>query len=239
MPVISASRMAWRCGVGYEDQWWLETASVTARKPVDVRHRFGTVWDKVWSLTGSGGVVAFTEGSHIWILRGRRGVHLRRVKGLRFLAADGRKIAALRGDGTCWVLLSNGSVARRLRLAGGAGSDFLFRGNTMVVLKARRLQIYDSRTGRLRQTWPVGTSGYAEVLGDVRGRFVTYISGIAVHVLEIKTGRDVVLELPNEIGPAYARLLPTGLAYGYNEGYAMQPAVVGFVPQAELEALFR
>jgi hypothetical protein len=65
------------------------------------------------------------------------------------------------------------------------------------------------------------------------------MAGIAIHVLRLSDGRDVVLRLPNEAGPGDAALVPQGLYYSYNQAYSARPGRIGFIPIEKLLAHLR
>jgi len=48
-----------------------------------------------------------------------------------------------------------------------------------------------------------------------------------------------VIDTRNATEPVFARLVPSGLFYSFNESYAKQPGRLAFVPRADLERALR
>jgi hypothetical protein len=44
-----------------------------------------------------------------------------------------------------------------------------------------------------------------------------------------------VIDTPNATAPVFARFVPRGLFYAYNEAYAQRPGRLVFVPRAQVE----
>lgn len=63
-----------------------------------------------------------------------------------------------------------------------------------------------------------------------------YVSGVAVHLLDLSTRSDVVLALPRQGRSIDVDLTPDGLFYGYEAPYTRQPGRLGFVPLDALRA---
>ena len=90
--------------------------------------------------------------------------------------------------------------------------------------------------GRPVATWPVRRgSGPSPELVDGRGELAAYVVGAAVHVLRLSDGRAIVIDTPNATGPVFARFVPDGLFYSFNESYEKRPGRLAFVARAELE----
>jgi dipeptidyl aminopeptidase/acylaminoacyl peptidase len=236
-PVVSGNRLAWICHTPNANEGrWLDIATTAAAHGVTgVRGKYGDAL----TLAGGGSVLAFTADRGVWSITGRRAILAHPWRDLRLIAADGRWIAVTHTTGALSLLRANGDVSRTLHFPRNRVSDIALGGNTLVTIENKHLQIRDAGTGRLRSSWPVGAGGSSAQLEDVRGELVAYVSGIAIHILNLSTGHDLVLGLPNEAGPAHARLIPSGLVYSYNEAYAAIAGVVGFVAQSELITLLR
>jgi hypothetical protein len=77
--------------------------------------------------------------------------------------------------------------------------------------------------------------GPAPELEAAQGDLAAYVVGAAVHVLRLSDGREIVVDTPNATDPAFARFVPSGLFYAFNESYAKRPGRLVFVPRPELE----
>jgi Tol biopolymer transport system component len=231
-PAIAGARLAFVCGAKPR----IQTATITARRPVSVGGRY-QYWS-VGELGRAGALLTFANGRSVWKIVGTRAKLVRRIPDLRFVRSDADSIAVVGRDRTCWFLRQNGTVVRHYRLRSEPIDDFVFAGTTLVTLTNETLRIYNAANGRLRRSWPVGRGGQERALEDIRAGILVYVSGIALHVLKIRTGQDVVLGLPNEAGPVHARLTATGLVYSYNQAYARRPGLVGFISLAALDNLF-
>ena len=70
---------------------------------------------------------------------------------------------------------------------------------------------------------------------DGREGLAAYVVGAAVHVLRLSDGREIVIDTPNATGPVFARFVPNGLFYSFNESYAERPGRLAFVARSDLE----
>jgi len=109
-------------------------------------------------------------------------------------------------------------------------------GPRLVVLQRRRLVVLDVGTARRLAAWPVQIGfGSGPVLEGAAGDLAVYVVGAAIHVLRLSDGRDVVIDTPSATEPVFARLVPSGLFYAFNEAYAKRPGRLVFVANSELE----
>jgi hypothetical protein len=135
-------------------------------------------------------------------------------------SVDSGRIAVLRADGTVGVYDASGKLL--LEVAPKSAREVALRGNDLLILtKTRSLEIYDSRSGALRRSWPVpkgaatldayaGLAAYADhpVYSGQRFR---------VHVLQLTTGKDVVVGTGTEGLPRRdVQLEAPGLVYAKN-----------------------
>jgi WD40 repeat protein len=235
-PAVAGARFAFMCADPASIKSRISTGTATARRSVSVGGHYQ--YSFVDQLDRSGVLLTFANGRNVWKVAGARATLVRRMPDLRFVRSDAHRIAVLGKGGILWLLRPNGTVVRRYRLGSEPIEDFAFAGNSVVTIARETIRIYDATTGRLRNNWPVGRGGHRRALEDIRAGMLVYVSGIALHVMKINTGQDIVLGLPNEAGPVHARLTATGLVYSYNQAYAIRPGVVGFVPRSALNALF-
>ena len=77
--------------------------------------------------------------------------------------------------------------------------------------------------------------GPAPELEGARGDLAAYVVGAAVHVVRLSDGREIVIDTPNATEPVFARFVPSGLFYSFNESYRSRPGRLVFVSRLELE----
>jgi hypothetical protein len=75
----------------------------------------------------------------------------------------------------------------------------------------------------------------APELEDAQGDLAAYVVGAAIHVLRFSDGREIVIDTPNATEPVFARFVPGGLFYSFNESYHKRPGRLVFVARPELE----
>ncbi len=147
---------------------------------------------------------------------------------------DAGRIAVLREDKAVSVLSPGGGVHTftfgRSRILGAA-----LDGPRLVVLQSRQLTMLDLGRGR-RTVWPVRRGfGPAPELEDTQGGLVAYVVGVAIHILRLFDGREIVVDTPKATEPVFARFVPSGLFYSFNESYASRPGRLVFVRRDEVE----
>ena len=77
--------------------------------------------------------------------------------------------------------------------------------------------------------------GPAPELEGVQGDLAAYVVGAAVHVVRLSDGREIVIDTPHATEPVFARFVPSGLFYSFNESYAKRAGRLVFVARPELE----
>jgi Tol biopolymer transport system component len=148
---------------------------------------------------------------------------------------DADRIAVLRGQHTVSVLSPGGAMRTfgfgRRRIFGAA-----LDGARLAVLQSGRLVALDLGSGR-RTAWPLrrGLGSEPPDLQGARGGLVAYVAGAAIHILRLSDGREIVIDTPKATEPVFARFVPSGLFYSFNESYASRPGRLLFVTRAELE----
>jgi hypothetical protein len=207
----------------------------------------GIAGDSLGALVGAGNLIAV---SHWWTnARGavtRSEVDLvaegglrRLVSGLSALSAqsiDAGRIAVLRSDRSVGIYLPTGRPLRAIKLRNlrrdalhGLCSPYSIAllGNKLLVLTdAGTLDIYNSRSGAYRRSWPVprsvrnldaygGVAAYADEPSDDLYK---------VHVLSLATGKDVVL------GRSGAGVAIDAAGLVYAKWYANRPSTLVAVP---------
>jgi hypothetical protein len=125
---------------------------------------------------------------------------LRRVglgaKAIFAQSVDSGRIAVLRADGTVGIYDASGKLL--LEVAPSSATDVALSGNKLLVLtKTRTLEIYDSRSDALLRSWPVpkGAATLDAYAGLAAYAVHPVYSGqrFRVHVLQLTTGKDVVV----------------------------------------------
>jgi dipeptidyl aminopeptidase/acylaminoacyl peptidase len=147
---------------------------------------------------------------------------------------DAGRIAVLRPHRAVSLLLPGGGLRMfefgRTRILGAA-----LDGPRLVVLQRRRLTVLDLGSGR-RTAWPVRRGfGPAPDLQDAQGGLVAYVVGVAIHILRLSDGREIVIDTPSATEPVFARFVPSGLYYSFNESYASRPGRLVFVRRDEVQ----
>lgn len=136
-------------------------------------------------------------------------------------AADASRIAVLRNKPRR-IEIYDRSGRRQLAIPGGRlrgnfrGDGLALQGDQLLVLRGRRLLVYDSRTGALRHRWSVpstainlDTFGGIAVYAQTPGAQAPY----TLHALRVSTGKDVVLDRGLFETLRNLELGPSGLVY--------------------------
>lgn len=173
--------------------------------------------------------------TRIWKATAAHKVIVRTFEGDATVASlDAGRIAVLR-DGNAVSILSSAGGSRTFAF----GPRFLWAmldGRRLVLLQSARLVVLDIRTGRRTASFPIRHGfGPAPQLEDVQGDLAAYVVGVAVHVLRLSDGREIVIDTPDATEPVFARFVPSGLFYSFNESYERRPGRLRFVSRWALE----
>ena len=247
--LLAAGRVGYRCdntGVGYfvGDAVRVGTAELVRTQGGEFTGTF------LGGLAADDGTIAFAvedAGSEVsgefrihrtvlWKSTANRKAIVRTFNGAATVASvDAGRIAVIRGRSSVSVLSARGRMRtfafgrRRVR---GAALD----GPRLVVLQGTELTVLDLGSGRRTVSWPVRRGfGPDPALADVQGKLAAYVVGATVHVLRLSDGREIVLDTPGATEPAFARFVPSGLFYSFNQSYAIRPGRLVFVARPELE----
>jgi hypothetical protein len=185
-----------------------------------------------WS-TNANGIVTRSELDLI----GPKG--LRRIvlgaKAIFAQSADSGRIAVLRADGTVGIYDAAGKPL--LEVAPTSAKEIALRGNDLLVLtKTRTLEIYDSHSGAFLRSWPVpaGAATLDAYAGLAAYANLPQFSGqrFKVHVLQLRTGKDVVVGTGTDVGRPrrVVQLESPGLVYAKNS------RTLVFIPRGRLLA---
>jgi hypothetical protein len=162
------------------------------------------------------------------------------------VSVDAGRIAVLRPDGTLVILNEQGKRLSAFRLgrtgiqseaeaAGRHGEPIRLTGTKLIALRRSTIEVRDAARGTLQHRWPTA----AARLEDAQGNFALYTAGVAIHLLRLSDGRDRVLGIADQKGPAHADLEPDGLYYSFNTAHGVKPGHVAFVSFAQLTAQFK
>jgi Tol biopolymer transport system component len=247
--LLAAGRVGYRCdnpGNGYSVDDYLRVGT----SELVQTHADEFSGSILGGLVADGGTVAFDvedagtksrgefriHRTRVWKATRTRKAIVRTFRGEATVASlDGGRIAVLRERNAVSVLSPGGRIRTfgfgRPRIL-GAELD----GPRLLVLQGKRLTVLDLRSGRRAASWPV-RRGFGPVpeLEDAQGDLAAYVVGAAVHVLRLYDGREFVIDTPNATEPVFARFVPSGLFYAFNESYRKRPGRLVFVARAELE----
>jgi Tol biopolymer transport system component len=152
------------------------------------------------------------------------------------VAADGRLVLR-QHDGRIIVLGADGrqiqSLSRRSQLAGAFAT-----GRRLVLLEGSELVVLDLRTGQtlLRQRVQIGGTSGATLIG-VDGTVAGYLAGTAIHVVDLRSGKDVVVGLADATDGLSAVLGASGLFAAYRPARSTVAGRLIFVPSRELSRM--
>jgi dipeptidyl aminopeptidase/acylaminoacyl peptidase len=247
--LLAAGRVGYRCDNSSEGYNVDESLRVGA---TDLVHTRGGEFTGSFlgGLVADGGTIAFDVESagnrsrgefrihrtRLWKATGTRKAIVRTFSGEATVAslAAGR-IAILRDDKAVSVLSPGGGI-RTFAFGGSRIFGAALDGPRLLVLQSTRLTVLDLRSGRRTASWPVRRGfGPAPELEDAQGDLAAYVVGAAVHVLRFSDGREIVIDTPNTTEPVFARFVPSGLFYSFNESYDKRPGRLVFVALPELE----
>ena len=153
----------------------------------------------------------------------------------RVVDADAR--VALVHEGRVVVVdARTGKVLQRLVFRRNDLRDVELDGTRLVALLRDRLAVYDASTGRLRAERRLPPDlGRPRFVAGVQGDLAAYVAGLAVHVLRLPGGPEIVVDLRTAAGPVLARLTHAGLFYSYTDPRRLPAGRLAFVPRAALE----
>jgi Tol biopolymer transport system component len=266
--VLAGKRLAWLCydsGNTYLATE-LETLRLGARRPRFVTETVadpndGTGWT-IGNLVGHGSTIAFTtfEGKNrtakAWLLLSRRGKKCprnsdliggrarplcRRLTGAAggaTMAVDAGRVLTASPGGLVRILSTRDRVLRSWSLGPGVVNARL-RGRTLAVQRDVSLDVFDASTGEKRKTLPLAADeGIRPYLLDVQGDLAVYVTGGAIHLLRVSSGRDAALAIPGAAPWLDARLEPSGLFVTWNQMYHRRRGRMAFVPMRTVVRAF-
>jgi len=245
--LFTGAGAVWRCQ---------HMASVIFGAPDLHRERIQTIigWrqvDKIppiGTLAGGGSLVVYERGVEyeegeptapkvgLFRLVGRRSVPIPDTKGLSLLDAAEGLVAARNPAGAIVLLRPDGIAVRTFTFPREAVTAAQIAGERLAVIARDRMRLLDWRTGATLAVRPLRRGdGPPPVLCGVEGDLTAYATGVALHLLRVSDGRDVILRTPQIGSDLEARLGPNGLVYAYNAAYSRHWGRLGFVPMRELK----
>jgi Tol biopolymer transport system component len=236
---IAGAQTAWICesaGASFDEEW-LRTATLSRPRPTDVVH----LNYPGLGVAGAGTLIVFSTGRKIWRLDGSRKRLLRIERTVALpLSCDNDRALLERRDGSLEAVSARGRLIGVVRAAQRPAAAAL-AGNRIVVLahvgRADQLQVYRLSDGRRVRSWPL--AGGSVELQSAHGRLAVYGVGAAIHVIDLVSGHDVILQFAQQAGEPVARLVKAGLVYTYAASDAVRPGRLGFIPRANLARLLR
>jgi hypothetical protein len=176
------------------------------------------------------------QRTRVWKAAGARKAIVRTFGGEATVASvDAGRIAVVREGKAVSVLSPDGGI-RTFAFGGPRVLGAALDGRRLVVLQNTRLTVIDLGRDRRTASWPVRRGfGPDPKLEDAQGGLAAYVVGAAVHVLRVTDGREIVVDTPNAAEPVFARFVPGGLFYAFNESYRRRPGRLLFVARPELE----
>ena len=230
---LAGKRVAWIANVGgnSESDDYLYTASLPKprERRVAFARRTGVVGsflagDWIGGLVGAGNLLAVntwtTAGPKSMVLTATLsrfdagGVHpiASGVDSMVARSTDGARIAVLRTNGTVGIYSSAGALQGQVTPS--SSKEIALRGDLLAVLtKTRTIEVFNSHTGARLHAWPV-PSAAAHL--DLAGNLAAYSLGRQIHLLNVRTGRDNVLDALTQ-RVAAVELEPQGLVYAVNK----------------------
>jgi WD40 repeat protein len=150
---------------------------------------------------------------------------------------DAGRIAALGRAGTVRILDRTGKDLHSFGFSGATSAQL--SGNDLVVVLDDTLEVWDVETGQRRAAYPLERGfGPVPVVEDAEQGIATVVIGVAIHLIRLSDGKDLVLDIENQAGPSHAELEPTGLFYSWNEPYTRKPGRLTFLPWEDVVAAF-
>ncbi len=177
----------------------------------------------------------------LWRIAGDRLALIARGPGsYRPMDVDSGRIVVVTERGAVRLLDAKRQLLNSFRFLRGAGpTSAQLDGSDLVLVREDALEVWDTGTGQKRAAYPLERGfGPTPVVEDVQEGIATVIIGVAIHVIRLADGKDLVLEIPNQAGPVHAELDPSGLFYSWNEPHTRRPGRIAFLPFADLLAAF-
>lgn len=217
----------------------LWTATSTGGRPVRLAHLEGKSGGPALMVAGDSSLVVYSLRGTLWRLLGTSATQIRqeRAKFLEPLSVSNGRVLLYNGH-TLEVVDRNGKVLATLP----PGKDPVaasLDGDRVVLLDKGKVYVYRLPRNKPIATWPVGPPGKASRAGVPYGSLFPYqtangYSDASFRLLNVATGRDVVLSPPNGATPTSVGITSTGLFYIAQPPYSGLRGQVGLVPLSAL-----
>ena len=135
------------------------------------------------------------------------------------LWVDGGRILVRSAASTLSLLRTTGVTLRAIPVGPGA-LEAAFQGTRLAVLRATSLDVYDTGSGARIRSFPLARK--ARRLADLQSGVAVLVSGGAVHLIRLDTGRGVTI-VPRGGGAVHAALTGAGLFTAASTGLAFLP----------------
>jgi hypothetical protein len=145
------------------------------------------------------------------------------------ISVDSNQIATLYRDGTVTVTRTSDDVVSRFDA--GPARAVALRGDTVALVRPRRLDVYSAETGLLTHSWPVPANARSV---DLHYGIAVIAAGGDVFALNVSTGRTA--HLLHVQGRAAAQIDSPGAVVQFNVG---ERGFLRFIPMSTLEARTR
>jgi hypothetical protein len=138
-------------------------------------------------------------------------------------SADAGRVAVLRPDDSVGIYSSTGVLVKQITPS--SAKEIALGGGRLVVLTdTKKLEVYDSRSGKLLYTWPIHTKRSYLQAGKLgaSGRIGLYVvspisSTQRIHLVDLANGKEIVLApSPHMSGPQFAAVGRLGVVYSVN-----------------------
>ena len=239
---LTGRRVYWTCSVGDDEASTSElwTATWPGGRPVRLVHTDGP--EAI--VEGDRTLVVYTLQHSLWRLQGTAARRIRREDtDLWPLSVDQGRVLLGNGRNRLEVVNASGRLIASIPAGENDVWDAL-SGNRVIAVGKSKIRVYSLPGGRLRSTWPVGVPGRAWWAGFPHGSLFPYLTATAwdealFRILDVDTGRDIAVTVPNGVSPITGGITSAGFFYTATPLYTGVYGQVGFVPLAKLRAAMR
>ena len=219
---------------------WIATKARTSQVIVSdgdkcIEHKAGVLRTPTPPLAGDGLHLAFgglrsgaSSGVELMNWKTHTHVALRSTTRARALSVDQNRVALLGQHGQTHLFTADGKLVTRLLT--GAPRAIALRGNQLVTLTERMLQVWSVEQRRQVGSWQLPSNTRSEV--DVHHGIAVFVADRSVYALDLRSGRRVALaRTPTR---PRAQIETAGVAYQFN---ADSRGALTFIPLATVERL--
>jgi Tol biopolymer transport system component len=198
----------------------------------------GSPYQPFFEVAGDGSLSVYTLHRSLWRLQGTRARRIRRERSdLELFDVDAGRVL-LRVNRRAELVASNGRLLQTFA-SDAKYVDGQLSGNRVVLVDRHSISVFDAQAGALLHRWAVGAPGAWPSVGPMYESLLPYGSGTALHVLDVDTGRDLIVRIPGVTWWAYGAINRAGLLYEWRQSYSPLAGRIGLVPLADLVAALR